>query len=158
MMGRVPVNSLHFVPLPWEIWVKRIYVRSFGLYRLILFGPCASSRIGISWFGCRSSLSLWTVPCFGTSRTVDLSISVCRTLLVMSRGAFTIVRNTLFWKRCSIVILDWEAMPQRGIPYLYPFSVHVTFNFITNSCTYLIKNYRNSHLKPHTLKMSVMHN
>jgi len=25
-------------------------------------------------------------------------------------------------------------------------------------CTYLIKNYHNSHLKPHTLKMSVMHN
>ena len=25
-------------------------------------------------------------------------------------------------------------------------------------CTYLIKNYRNSHLKPHMLKMSVMHN
>jgi len=32
---------------------------------------------------------------------------------------------------------------------LYPFSMHVaTFNFITNSCTYLIKNYHNSHLKP----------
>jgi len=25
-------------------------------------------------------------------------------------------------------------------------------------CTYLIKNCHNSHLKPHTLKMSVMHN
>jgi len=25
-------------------------------------------------------------------------------------------------------------------------------------CTYLIKNYHNSHLKPHTLKMSVMSN
>jgi len=25
-------------------------------------------------------------------------------------------------------------------------------------CTYLIKNYHNSHLKPHTLKMSVMYN
>ena len=31
---------------------------------------------------------------------------------------------------------------------MYPFSVHVvTFNFITNLCTYLIKNYHNSHLK-----------
>jgi len=25
-------------------------------------------------------------------------------------------------------------------------------------CTYLTKNYHNSHLKPHRLKMSVMHN
>ena len=41
----------------------------------------------------------------------------------------------------------------------YPFSVHiVTFNLIPTLCTYLIKNYHNSHLKPHTLKMSVMHN
>ena len=30
--------------------------------------------------------------------------------------------------------------------------------FLPNLCTYLIKNYHNSHLKPHTLKMSVMHN
>ena len=60
------------------------------------------------------------VPCFVTSsRTVDMSRSVCRTLLGMYRGAFTIVRNTLFWKRCSIVILDLEAMPQRGIPYVH---------------------------------------
>ena len=48
-----------------------------------------------------------------------MSRSVCRTLLGMYHGAFTIVRNTLFWKRCSIVILDWEAMPQRGIPYVH---------------------------------------
>jgi len=29
---------------------------------------------------------------------------------------------------------------------------------LSTLCTYLIKNYHNSHLKPHTLKMSVMHN
>jgi hypothetical protein len=26
MMSRVPVNTLHFIPLPWEIWVMRICV------------------------------------------------------------------------------------------------------------------------------------
>jgi hypothetical protein len=90
------------------------------LCRLSLFGPCSSSRIGISWFGCQSSLSLWAEPCFVTSsRTVDMSRSVCRTLLGMYHSEFTIVRNTLFWKRCSIAILDWEAMPHRGIPYVH---------------------------------------
>jgi hypothetical protein len=42
---------------------------------------------------------------------------------------------------------------------VYPFSVHVvTFNFITNLMHLFIKNYHNSHLKFHTLKISVMHN
>jgi len=26
MMSRVPVNTLHSIPLPWEVWVKRICV------------------------------------------------------------------------------------------------------------------------------------
>jgi hypothetical protein len=48
---------------------------------------------------------------------------------------------------------------KRGGVYLYPYSVDViTFNSITNLMHLFIKNYHNSHLKPHTLKMSVMHN
>jgi len=46
---------------------------------------------------------------------------------------------------------------ERVTLHLYPFSVHVvTFNFITNLMH--LFNYHNSHLKHHTLKMSVMHN
>jgi len=36
------------------------------------------------------------------------------------------------------------------------YSVHSIL--LPTLCTYLIKNYHNSHLKPHTLKVSVMHN
>jgi len=37
--------------------------------------------------------------------------------------------------------------------FLWLFSI-----LLPNLCTYLIKNYQNSHLKLHTLKMSVMYN
>ena len=33
-------------------------------------------------------------------------------------GALVIVLKTLFWKRCKISMLEWEAVPQRGIPYV----------------------------------------
>jgi hypothetical protein len=31
-MSRVPVNTLHFVPLPWEMWVKRLCVSGHLVY------------------------------------------------------------------------------------------------------------------------------
>jgi hypothetical protein len=41
---------------------EKVCVRSVGWERLSLFGPCSSSRKGISWFGCWSSLSFkWSV-------------------------------------------------------------------------------------------------
>jgi hypothetical protein len=49
----------------------------------------------------------------------------------MYHGALTIVRRILFWKRCRISIFEWEAEPQRGIPY-----VHTGFN-IDLSCALL---------------------
>jgi AraC-like DNA-binding protein len=76
--------------------------------------------MGISWFGCWSRLSLWATLCFeASSRTVGISRSACSTLFGMYHGAFTTVRNTLFCERCKISMLDWEAVPQRGIPYVH---------------------------------------
>jgi len=45
-------------------------------------------------------------------------------------------------------------------PYLFILSPCMLLHLILlpTLCTYLIKNYHNSHLKSHTLKMSVMHN
>jgi hypothetical protein len=85
--------------------------------------------MGINWFVCWSSLSLWAMLWFViSSRTVGISRPVCRLLFGMYHGALTIVRNTLFWKRCKISMLDWEAVPQRGIPY-----VHIGFNIVLYS-------------------------
>jgi hypothetical protein len=40
--------KLHFILLPCELHIMRICVRSNRLLRLSLFGPCFSSRMGIS--------------------------------------------------------------------------------------------------------------
>jgi hypothetical protein len=99
---------------------ENLWGRSIGLHRPSLFGSCSSSRMGISWFGCLSSLSLWATLCFVTStRTIGICRSARSSLLGMYHCAFTIVRNTLFWKRCKISILDWEAVLQRGILYVH---------------------------------------
>jgi hypothetical protein len=59
---------------------------------------------------------LWAVLCFVTSsRTVDMSRSVCRTLLGMYHGAFTVVRN-------SVVVLQYwigRPCPIGGIPHVH---------------------------------------
>jgi len=66
---------------------------------------------------CWSSLALWAMLRFViSSRTVSMSRSVCRMLLGMYHGALVIVLRTLFWNRCKISVLEWEAVPQRGIP------------------------------------------
>ena len=66
----------------------------------------------------------------------------------------------------SIYVLPYEAIAMADLVK----NKHVLGVFILSPCmllhsillptlcTYLIKNYYNSHLKPYTLKMSVMHN
>jgi hypothetical protein len=63
----------------------------------------------------------------------------------------------LLHSETAVQVLDYETSKYVGSFFFNPFSVHVsTFNFITNFMHLFIKNYHHSHLKLHTLKMSVM--
>ena len=52
------------------------------------------------------------------------------------------------WKLLMLYVLKFTNLSKH---------VHLHSILLPTLCTYLIKNYHNSHLKPHTLKMSVMH-
>jgi hypothetical protein len=71
--------------------------KSVGLKRFNLSGPCSSSRMDVSSFGCVNSLALQLVLNFIiSSRTVDICRSVRSRLFGMYRGALTHVIRTLF--------------------------------------------------------------
>ena len=61
-------------------------------------------------------------------------------------------RRQLQWISFQVNLKKWLL----SLSFLHACCLHPLL--LPTLCTYLIKNYHNSHLKPHTLKMSVMRN
>jgi hypothetical protein len=94
-MGLVPMNTLHFILLPWEVYVMRICVAGQLGY---IVGAFSVVVLPVGWVLVDLGVGV-VCPCerrCASSRTVGMCISACSTLLGMYHGAFTIVRKTLF--------------------------------------------------------------
>jgi len=114
-------------------------------------------------------LQLGEVSCYGLSESqtpLQQHLFVPRHSWDVGMGSQTASTASL---HCSVICSHsystscsaYARRPASDSTYAMPDTA--TFNFVHSIllptlCTYLIKNYHNSHLKPHTLKMSVMHN
>jgi hypothetical protein len=95
-------------------------VKSVGLYFFSLLGSSSSSVDGIS-FECVVILSLYLMlNSVISSLIVGTFKSVCKTLLDIYHGAFTVARRTLFCYLCNISMFELLAVPQRGIACVQP--------------------------------------
>ena len=100
-----------------------------------LFGFLSSRMVGISGLVCWRSLFIWAVLCLVISSLIVVIIkSVCRTLFGTYQGALVIALRILFWNLCSISMLEWDAVPHRGIPY-----VQMGFNIVSCSGTLFLR-------------------
>jgi hypothetical protein len=103
--------------------------KSVGLKRFNPPGPCPSSRMDVSSFGCVTSLALQLVLNFIiSSRTVDICRPVCRRLFGMYRGAVTNVLRTLLRNICKISIFEWQTVPY----------VHTCFSIVLYSSSLFV--------------------
>jgi hypothetical protein len=93
---------------------ENLIVKSVGLNIFNLLDSSSASSVDASSFGCVVILSLYLKLNFVIySLIVGMFKSVCKILLSIYHGAFTIVRRTLFWYLCNIAILELLAVPQR---------------------------------------------
>jgi hypothetical protein len=98
---------------------ENLVVKSVGLNLFSLLGSFSSSSVNASSFGCVVILSVYlTLNFVISSLIVGAFKSVCKTLLDIYHGAFTIARWTLLWYLCNISMFELLAVPQRGIPYV----------------------------------------
>jgi hypothetical protein len=112
------IFSNHIFSYLWNGIYENLVVKSVGLNLFNFLGSSPSS-VDASSFGCVVILSLYSMLNFViSSLTVSILESVCRSLFGIYRGAFTIVRRTLFWYLCNSSMFELLAVPQRGITYV----------------------------------------
>jgi hypothetical protein len=101
----------------WSVIYKsyeNLVVKSVSLNLFNLLGSSSASSVDASLFGFVVILSLYLTLNFVTSSLiVGIFKSVCKILLGIYHGAFTVVRRTLFWCVCNIAIFEFLAAPQR---------------------------------------------
>jgi len=82
---------------------------------------------------------------YGTQRFITAFTTAHHPSLSWARLIQSITPHPTSWRSILIIFILSPCMLLHSV-------------LLPTLCTYLIKNYHNSHLKPHTLKMSVMHN
>jgi hypothetical protein len=98
----------------WNNIYENLVVKSVCLNPFSLLGSSSSSSVDTSSFGCVVILSPYLTMNFViSSLIVGTFKSVCKTLLDINHGAFTIARRTLFWYLCNISMFELLAVPQR---------------------------------------------
>jgi hypothetical protein len=114
------IFSSHMFTYQWNDIYENLVVKSVVLNVFSLLGSSSSSSVDASSYGC-VILSLYlTLNSVISSLIVGTFKSVCKTLLDIYHGAFTIARRTLFLYLCNISMFELLAVPQRGIPFVQP--------------------------------------
>jgi hypothetical protein len=96
-----------------KIWLLNLLVWIFLISSLLLQIVWMQVRLCVLLF-CACTWR-WSVI---SSLIVGIFKSVCKRLLNLYYGAFTIFRRTLFWYVCNIAMFELLAVPQRGILYV----------------------------------------
>jgi hypothetical protein len=128
------IFSNHMFIYLWNYIYENLVVKSVGLNLISFLGSSFSSSVDASSFGCVVILSLYlTLNFVISSLIVGTFKSLCKTLLDIYHGAFTVARRTLFWYLWNISMFELLAVPQRGISYVQ--KIHFSNTLLVGACT-----------------------